>query len=178
MRGKAGEAIFFIPGTYVQAILAAVDGAKIHQNSTNNASIVGATSGTNGTPKERIAKLEEKIRSLCVLEELKEYYSNTGCIAKEITLKQMTNENTVTQEQKPVILKTREMIDLLNKEMDVVLNSVGPDGQRIARIRSEFYSMSDNMHLDLYLGKISWGELNRRRKDIVTKYEERLKSGR
>lgn len=178
LSGKAGEAIFFIPGTYVQAILSVVNGTPIQQSSTNDAGIVGKTSGTNGTPKERFTKVLEKIRAVCALEELKEYYSKTGCLSNEITLKQMTDETKVTAEQKPVILKTREMIDVLNKELDTVLNSIGPDKQREARIRNEFYSVSDNIHLDLYSEKISWGEFNRRRKDMVKQIEERLKIGR
>ena len=90
----------------------------------------------------------------------------------------MTDETKVTPQQKPVILKSREMIDALNKEMDSLLNGAGTNEQRIAKIRNDRYSDVDNIHSDLYSGKISWGEFNRSRKDIGAQVDERIKTGK
>lgn len=123
--------------------------------------------------KERISQVEAKIQASCVAPEYKEYYAKSACNTNDISFVQLADDTKITELQKIVLLKQQEMIATFLKDIDVALRSAGPNGVREADIRKNFQGpMTDKNTLNLYTGKITWGEYNQRRKEILREMQD------
>lgn len=106
-------------------------------------------------------------RENCAKPELKEYYSKTACFSIDITLEQMADGTKITNIQKPILLKARGIADdLTNSDLKLLKEFGGNNGNKLAAIYESLKPQSEKNTLDLYNGKITWGEYNRRRKEI------------
>ena len=178
LSGKAGQAIFFIPGSYVQAILAAVNGTPIAQTSSATITASDINQKTAGSGRVRLVGIGGKMKSVCSLDELKEYYKKTACNTDDLTLAQLTDKSKITPKQKPVILRQQEIMNPIRDEFFEVSESMGGNEARQGRIARELNPDSQSNYLDLYSEKITWGEFNQKRKDITKQIVDRIRSGR
>ena len=127
----------------------------------------------NATPSSNLAsaraEIQNKVKQICNAPENKEYYSKTACLSADITLEQMADPSRITAAQKPVLLKVRTAADALNKQdMKLAREMGGTAGNRIADIYDTYtVPQNDKNTLDLYNGRITWGEYNRKRKEIT-----------
>ena len=52
--------------------------------------------------------------------------------------------------------------------------SLGSRGNKVADLQQNFLMpKSDSIYLDLYNGKITWGEFNKQRKELAVQFRER-----
>lgn len=122
-------------------------------------------------------RLNLKAESNCQKPELKEYYSKTPCHVAGITFEHMSDDTKITPAQKNAMQKARILADDLNKEQLVINRTFGGErgGKVSDLIESTSSPQNDKNNLDLYNGKITWGEYNQKRKEIFTNISEAIK---
>jgi hypothetical protein len=122
-------------------------------------------------------RLNLKAESNCQKDELKEYYSKTPCHVAGITFEHMSDATKITPAQKIAMQKARALADELNKEqLAINRNFGGAMGAKVSDlIESTTTPQNDKNNLDLYNGKISWGDYNQKRKEIITNFSEAIR---
>lgn len=122
-------------------------------------------------------RLNLKAESNCQKHELKEYYSKTPCNVAGITFEHMSDASKITPAQKIAMQKARALADEINKEQLVINRTFGDAmGAKVSDlIESTTTPQNDKNNLDLYNGKISWGDYNQKRKEILTNFSETIK---
>jgi len=135
------------------------------------------SSASNSNIANARAEIQKKIKQLCATPEYKDYYSKTACLSVDITIEQMADPSKITPIQKPILLKARTAADGLSKEdMKLARDMGGVQGNRMADIYDSYMvPQNDKNTLDLYNGRITWGEYNRKRKEIYTEMNAQFK---
>ena len=129
--------------------------------------------------RDRISQIVEQVKAHCREPEFKELYTKTGCLVSDISFSQIADESRITAEQKLALLKQQDVIMKLNREQDEAMKKAGLGGVREAEFRrAHLYPMSERNNLNLYSGKITWGEYNQRRKDIPIEFRKIMQSSR
>lgn len=122
----------------------------------------------NNSIADEVKKVQSKIITLCSNPEFKDYYAKTSCFSNEITFEQMADKNKISENEKLSMLKARKEADLANNEiLTIYKNSGQRNYEKFAQLLEfSIFPQYDNNNLDLYSGKITWGECNKIRKDI------------
>jgi len=117
---------------------------------------------------EVIKQTNLRAENNCKKPELKEYYSKTGCNIPDINFEHLSDTSKITPSQRVAMQKARALADEINKEQRKAHRDYGGAmGNKIADLLdTKFAPQNDKNNLDLYTGKITWGEYNQRRKDI------------
>jgi hypothetical protein len=139
----------------------------------NSKHIANANLNLNNAREKARKDAEER----CSIPEFAVIYIKTPCFSDQIDFKHMADETTITADQKQVFVKWREDVDKSyekDNEIEIRLNeNVGK--KIVDRFQSIFKPESDKNNLDLYTGNITWGQYNRRRKEIYLKFIDSLK---
>ena len=121
----------------------------------------------NDNMMQQVNQVKAKILAMCDKNELKEYYKKTTCGADDISFEQITDTTKITAAQKTALLKQREEVASLEKELDALIIQGGEKGKKIINIETSFSRPeNEKNNLDLYNEKITWGDYNKRRKEI------------
>ena len=136
-------------------------------------------SSSNNNPDMQVQLNDPIKRSLeehkqrCLELEYQEYYSQTGCFATDINIEHMVDTSKITSPQKAVMLKARGLADQTNKEQVQLFRKLGGvKGSQYGDLHDSFKVKDDRNHIDLYNGRITWGEYNQRRKEISSEFNE------
>jgi hypothetical protein len=126
---------------------------------------------------ERQHDLVARLNEICNNPELKAYYAKSSCKANEVTFEQLADGTKITPTQKAVLLKQRAAVDSYEKETISMLRSRGGAQDKHVADILETTSIPQNIqnNLDLYNGKITWGEYNQKRRDIYNNFQIALK---
>jgi len=109
----------------------------------------------------------------CSLNELRPFYLKSACKAQDISLSQLTDQSKATPAEKL-------SIDFLDKrakeylEKRALIFEKGPDknsGPALARLDRETSKSASESRLNLYMGKITWGQYNQIRKTDWEKFD-------
>lgn len=127
--------------------------------------------------KNIYAEWMKGVRATCNSSELKEYYAKSACLAQEISFEQLADDTKITKEQKEVLPKQRQAVAENRKISDELqVKYFGELGRRRIDLARTFLDMkNDANNLDLYNGKITWGQYNKVRKDIAIEFELKMK---
>jgi hypothetical protein len=127
--------------------------------------------------EDELKRLNLKGESNCQKPELKEYYSKTPCNVAGITFEHMSDATKITLLQKNAMQKARLLADEINKEQLAINRAFGGamGGKVSDLIESTSSPQNDKNNLDLYNGKITWGDYNQKRKEIFTNNSEAIK---
>lgn len=124
-------------------------------------------SSTQSQFQSESTRLTNEAKANCANPEFKPYYSKTACTALEITFEQLADSTKITPAQKAVLPKLRAVIDENLKARNALNRRAGGRNAKIADyVVGNIMPQNDKNNLDLYNGKITWGEYNQRRKDI------------
>ncbi|CAM3767487.1 hypothetical protein B0G85_1866 [Polynucleobacter brandtiae] len=128
--------------------------------------------------KASIVKMKASQEATCVDPTLKLYYERSSCLGDQITFEQLTDSSKITPAQKEVLIKQRAAVAVHQKEGIEFSRQVGGVmGGNIADLMETLLTpQNDQNNLDLYSGKITWGEYNQVRKSIATKFRETIKN--
>ena len=122
-------------------------------------------------------RLDAQSRDTCNNPDLKAYYSKTACYAQDITFEQLADSSKITAAQKAALVKQRAAVSESQKARYDLNKRAGGRAARIADVvNTDLIPKNDQNNLDLYNGKITWGEYNKKRKDIYLQFQERIKS--
>jgi len=104
------------------------------------------------------------------------YFQKTACYSKDISFEQMADATKITAQQKPVLMGVKKSIDAQNAQLLYALKSIpNAPGEKFASLFQVFAADTDKNTLDLYTGKITWGDYSQKRKDLASKLQESLK---
>ena len=127
--------------------------------------------------KQRFEQVGANIVLMCGSAELSEYYKKTACKAPDISFEHIADSTKITSAQKAALVKQRERVALGEKEQDEIQAQRGAAGQKIIDVAMNFSRPeNEKNNLDLYNGKITWGEYNKRRKEIYLETLSRYKN--
>ncbi len=97
---------------------------------------------------------------------LQPYFVKSPCDIFNATLEQLSDSSKINDEQKAALQKARAAFtDASKKLIQAYRQYGGQKGNETASLLEKTDGQSDANQLDLYSGKITWGEYNRRRKD-------------
>jgi len=130
----------------------------------------------NNEIKQRFDQITSDIVAMCGREELKDYYKKTACKAPDISFEQIADTTKITSIQKAALVKQREQVALLEKDQDNVQFMRGEAGQKVISISVNFVRPeNEKNNLDLYNGKITWGQYNKKRKEMYVEAQNKIR---
>jgi hypothetical protein len=125
--------------------------------------------------KNDLDALNAEGRQICQRDDLRAHYSKTACDAKETTLEQMADKSKISPAEKEAYLKARsEQAAILKRRIEYVRQHDQAHGNSFAVALEHNQSEIDRAALDLIEGRVTRGEYNRRRHDIVEHTEEQM----
>jgi hypothetical protein len=127
----------------------------------------------------QIAQFNSEMKSIvdgfesntCGDERLRVIFSKTKCNVRDLTLTQMTDETFITEGEKSVLVIYEQKLRILStQQLNVISKYVQPSSLRdgMISLRAQQFNEVLNNCLDLYQGKIRWGEYNKKRVDLNT----------
>jgi hypothetical protein len=124
------------------------------------------------TDTEReLTNLKSEFYDLCRKEEYRLYIEKSPCDTKDLTLEQLSDTTTINEPQKQAMLGfTRASDDIFNR-----IEDVQKIGGMLSRKMYE-YELStmrparDGYRIELFQGKLSWGEYNQKKRDTFAQY--------
>ncbi len=124
-----------------------------------------------------ISKNEADTQARCNDPAFKAYFQKTSCLAKDITFDQMADSSKITPQQKPVLMAVKKSIDAQNgPAFDALKKVPNAPGEKMFSLYQSQQPEVDKNALDLYSGKITWGEYNQKRKELAAKLQDAFKS--
>jgi hypothetical protein len=131
----------------------------------------------NAEIKKAFDDYRELVKANCAKPEFSEYNAKTSCLAGDITFAQLADDTKITKEQKAILPKQRESIDELHKlYFELQVKYFGDVGRRMVDLTKTFLEPKEQVNnLDLYNGKITWGQYNTNRKATFTEFQTKLK---
>ena len=147
--------------------------------SLQNKEVVQAQFAQNQARNDDLKRQNDQVLSnamtMCNREEFKEYYKKTACRASDVSFEQIADTTKITAAQKTALVKQRDEVALIEKEQDAIVRQRGDSGQKFISIATNFIRPeNEKNNLDLYNEKISWGEYNKRRKEIYIEGQNRF----
>jgi hypothetical protein len=132
------------------------------QNPTQGSSVVASQ-----PTKNRLTEIQAEMRALCKSAALAPYFNKTPCSTNEMTADHFNDRSKVTAEEKIALNKAAQLFGDLFNESNNILRARDFKSQQIVKYRETVAIPAQNkVRLDLAEGKISWGEYNKRRKEI------------
>ncbi len=143
------------------------DQIQQQQQQQNQAQQANAEAG-----KKALQALKDKQEGFCNDPANHVYYAKTGCKPNEITFDQQLDKAKISASEKMVLKDLYLKLQALSREaatnMRTYYGAKGVKGADLAE--GKMIPQSDKNNLDLYSGKITWGEYNTRRKEIYDSY--------
>jgi len=124
------------------------------------------------------AKLAAETNALCNDPAYKLIYLKTSCLSSDITLEQMTDGSKITAQQKVPFIELRKILSSKSTAFfESAKNIHGASGEKLQSLYlTTLLPETDKNNIDLYAGKITWGEWNQRRKEIGLKFQQASKN--
>lgn len=141
----------------------------------NEPPTVIATNTNQAEVQKKYEEIKNKISSLCNSTELAEYYKKTACNSSDINFAHITDTSKITDLQKEALVKQRINALTIDKMQDDLQLMRGIAGQKITDVAKTYVRPENEKNaLDLYNGLISWGDYNKKRKEIFTELTNRI----
>jgi len=134
--------------------------------------------GQQPTTEERTTQLRGAYKTYsaerqarCQDPELQAYFSRTTCSPFDFTPDQLADSSTVTEDQKVALQKNRDQYEDQKRKLIAAMRKYGgPKDAASASFWEQLDVSEDQNFLDLYSGKITWGEYNRIRKGLAVRF--------
>jgi len=148
-------------------------GWTLRDKASNDASNIASQSSWQSV----MSKIEAEVKARCDDPANKAYFSKTACLSTNITIDQMADDSKITSQQKPVLMAVKKSLDAqMTKAFDTLKQIPNAPGARIASQYQAQSAEADKNFLDLYSGKITWGEYNQKRKELGVRLQEGFKN--
>ena len=122
--------------------------------------------------KARFDQNIETMKAACISPEFQLYYSKTSCTANAVTMSQMSDKTKITAAEKPVLEAATIKIDTLTRDNNSIIRTAGSEKDKAFAnyLETIYMPLLDKNRFNLYDGKITWGDFNRRRKELGDAY--------
>ncbi|MBU3547498.1 hypothetical protein [Polynucleobacter sp. P1-05-14] len=137
-----------------------------------------ATAGAQSQVQSEMSQIKARQQATCSNPDFKLYYAKSSCLAEDMTFEQLADSTKITPAQKAVLVKQREAVASQQKDqMEINRRLFGAQGAKVADLaQSTLIPQNDKNNLDLYNGKITWGEYNQKRKEIAATFSAAVKN--
>lgn len=123
--------------------------------------------------KTEVNKIGKERKELCNREEFRLVIVKTPCNPESISLAQLSDNKIISEDEKTVFSKFRaEYTNLNNKLLEAIETKGDLKDKEFGLILGQIYLQADNNALNLFEGKITWGEFNKNRKEFNQKIKE------
>jgi len=131
-----------------------------------------AKTETGGTPyADALKAVSSEGQSLCEREEFQAYYRKSPCRAGEPTLEQLADRSKITADERKLLTKVRAEVTELNKKYAAIHRQFNQQtGNALAENIEQGTKAGDKIAFDLFEGRITWGEYNKRRRDVYDQF--------
>lgn len=124
-----------------------------------------------------LKKLNEVGQQRCADSEYAAYYEKSPCLAAKVTTEQLDDLTKITPVQKAVLSKVRQSISGSFQERIRIFRDYGGDKDiKFAEYQESYIKPRlDKNDLNLYDGKITWGQYNKERNALFLEADEERK---
>lgn len=125
----------------------------------------------NDEKKDQMQSLSSQIRDLCQRDEYLPFTSKTSCGDKQISLAMLSDNSKITQAQKIAMDGyTQEWESLTSQQEKLIPRARNTKLiERIQCVNEKVKPLFRKNDLDLYSGKITWGQYNKNKNDLKIK---------
>lgn len=123
-----------------------------------------------------LKKLNEVAQQRCLDPEYAAYYEKSPCLASKVTPEQLEDQAKITPAQKAVLSRVRQGVTGSFQERIRIFKDYGGDKDiKFAEYQESIKPRQDKNDLNLYDGKITWGQYNKERNALFLESEEERK---
>ena len=120
-------------------------------------------------------RLAAEGEATCRDPDLKPYFDKTPCLATDITPVQTANASTISEPQRTALQKKQAARSRqIRAFVEGLRQHGGDEGAALASLLEEHAARDDANALALSSGTITWGEYNRRRKELADQFQEKV----
>ena len=144
----------------------------------DKASHEASTSSAQSSWQSVVTKFKDESQARCKDPVYAAYTSKTSCVAADITFEQMADTSRITAQQKTALLAFKKSFDTqISQYLDALKRIPDSPGEKAVTLyQTTLIPETDKNSIDLYSGKITWGEYNQKRKEINSKFTEASKN--
>jgi hypothetical protein len=125
--------------------------------------------------KTTIDQIATEFKEVCAREENKLLLLHSACSPDDITLEQFADKSNLAATDKQAFSKLRSESHGYSIRLATALRTYGgPKGTDLALARERAEALSEKNAIALYEGRISWGDYNKRRKEINDAWRDQL----
>ena len=119
------------------------------------------------SPIETLDQISKELTILCNREDYKIIFTKSACMPNNITLAQLADNAMISEVEKTAFSKYSLEVEGIYKRFIESLKNYGtPKAKEFGSALERINSRREKNTVDLFDGKIAWGEYNKNRKDI------------
>lgn len=129
--------------------------------------------------KAAMSQITEEAKSLCTQPQFAPYYAKTSCSAVGMSLEQLSDNSRTTKKEKEALSKLdTALADIKNQRIDTYRKFMVPPAlaDEAISLQTRQYNSAQKLRLDLYNGKITWGQFNTERKRVAESGDAEFKA--
>lgn len=137
---------------------------------------VAQSASINQNKKEQFMagtrSISEEGKARCADQDYAAYYAKTPCGATSPTIQQLSDTSRATKKEKEAILKVdASLAEIRDQRIALYRNTVSPPAlmNKYIDTAKRTFDRGQKIRLDLYNGKITWGQYNTLRKELAEK---------
>jgi hypothetical protein len=143
-------------------------GWYLQDKQQQQATIQAQNAGSQALVQEAVA--------LCARVDLQPHYAKSPCKPEETTLEQLTDKSRITPSEKEALAKVRaESAAILKRMNEYVRQNDLRNGAAFALAMERAAAEQETVTLAFYEGRITRGEYNKKRREIVQQLQEQLR---
>ena len=163
-------------------------GGFANSNIITNGNLYNACMNSHGwslTPVSNVKGYNDEInavvgeqREACVRADLQAIFSKKmTCKPNEAAQEQLSDRSKISSDEKIALLKWQDILAETNGKIAAIHRQYNPkSGEAIAVLIEKGVGESKNLALELYNGRISWGDYNKRRNALFIRNQDAMKT--
>jgi hypothetical protein len=117
--------------------------------------------------KARLDQLRAEQKGMCSNPAFQPYYAKSPCSTNDLALSSMSDKSKITTAEKVALEAAASTFDKLNFEANnIIRQGNAADKAYVRYVEQTLNPAGTKNRLDLFEGKITWGDYNKRRKEI------------
>jgi len=119
--------------------------------------------------ERELTKLALEAKQICDFEEYRMYVERSACLPTDITLEQLSDATRINEKQKIAMMGFTKAIDDVENRIEDVQRLGGMLSRKMYEYDLTIFRPAiDTCRIELFQGKLTWGEYNRRKRDAFT----------
>lgn len=125
--------------------------------------------------KATFDQIATESRAACEKKEYQQIYVRSACNSDDLTLEQLSSNKKIAPSEKAMFLSIHSEGKARGKRYSANFKSIGdPRGAEISARIDTTLSKTESNALALYDGSITWGQYNKRRKEVAQSFKDEL----